>query len=328
MKTGSRALLHALAGLLIGTAATLPSLAAGAEYPSRPIQLIVPFSAGGQFDFLARLVAKAMSKDLKENIIVENVSGGGGNIGGAKAAAAAPDGYTLLEYGGNFAIAKYLSPKLAYDPIADFEPVAAISIAPHVILASNTFPAKTFKDMVEYGKAHPQALSYGSPGVGTSMQLTFEEIKEHFGFQAVHIPYRGGSNTLNDLAGGQVGLAIVAVAPALPFIQAGKIRALAVTGKQRAPSLPQVPTVAELGYTGFDSGSWAGIAVPKGTPVAIVNRLNKAVQSALNDPQIQQQLHALSFTLLPGPPKQLQDLIHQEAARYKPIIERLHLSTK
>lgn len=160
------------------------------------------------------------------------------------------------------------------------------------------------------------------------MQLTFEEIKQHFGFEAMQIPYRGGSNMLNDLAGGQIGVGIVAVAPALPFIQSGKIRALAVTSRERSPSLPDVPTIAELGYPGFDSGSWAGIAVPKGTPPQIVDRLNKAVNAALRDPEVLQRFHTLSFTPLPGTPEQFGRMITQEAQRYGPIIEKLHLAQK
>ncbi|WP_158215225.1 Bug family tripartite tricarboxylate transporter substrate binding protein [Candidimonas nitroreducens] len=327
MKIATLAPRLALCGLL-GLCAAAPALAADDAFPSRPIHLIVPFSAGGQFDFLARLVAKPMSKNLGQSIIVENVGGAGGNVGGAKVAASKPDGYTLLEYGGNFAIAKYLSPGLSYDPVADLEPVGAISIAPHVILASKSLPAKTFKDMVAYAKANPGKLSYGSPGVGTSMHLTFEEVRKHFGFQATQIPYRGGSNMLNDLAGGQIGVGIVAVAPALPFIQSGKIRAMAVTGKERAPSLPDVPTISELGYQGFDSGSWAGIAVPKGTPQKIVDRLNQAINAALHDPEVLQRFHELSFQALPGTPEQFHKMIDEEAQRYGPVVKALHLVQK
>lgn len=309
----------------IGLAAVSMNPAAASDYPTRPLQFIVPFSAGGQFDFLARVVAASMSKNLGQEIVVENVSGAGGNVGGARAANAKPDGYTLLEYGGNFAIAKYLTKNLSYDPVADFIPVAAISLAPHAVLVNNGLPAKDFKELVAYAKAHPDKLNYATPGVGTSMQLTFEEIKSHFGFPAVHIPYRGGSNALNDLASGQVDAGIVAVAPAMPFIESGQIRALAVTGPQRAQSLPDVPTISELGYEGFSSGSWAGIAVPKGTPAEIVKRLHAAVQAALKDPQVKERLASLSFTLLPGSQDDFVARIQDEARRYEPIIERLQL---
>lgn len=314
-----------LAAAAVSVAAISSQAAAQAEYPARPITLVVPFSAGGQFDFLGRLVASSMSKNLGQEIIVENVSGGGGNVGGAKVANAKPDGYTLLQYGGNLAIAKDLTSNLAYDPVGSFIPVAPISIAPHVVLMNNSLPVKDFKDLVNYAKAHPDRINYATPGVGTSMHLTFEEIRELFDFPATHIPYRGGSNALNDLASGQVQLGIVAVAPALPFIQSGKIRALAVTGESRAPSLPDVPTISELGHQGFSSGSWAGIAVPKGTPQAIVDRLAKAVSAAINDPQVSKRLEELSFTPLQGASADLKARIDDEARRYGPIIAKLGL---
>ncbi|WP_338881179.1 tripartite tricarboxylate transporter substrate binding protein [Achromobacter veterisilvae] len=320
-----------LASASLGLAAFLaaaPAQASGAAasgYPDKPIRLIVPFSAGGQFDYIARLVAVPLGKELGQSIIVENVGGGGGNLGGAKVANAPADGYTLLEYGGNFAIAKHLTPNLSFDPIADLAPVSGLSIAPHVVLVSSALPVKTFAELLAYAKAHPGKLSYGSPGVGSSMHLTFETIKQHFGLDAIHVPYRGGSNALNDLAGGQIDMGIVAVAPAMPFLASGKIRALAVTSARRAVSLPDVPSVAELGYPGFDSGSWAGIAVPKNTPRGIVDKLAAAVGRAMQDPQVLRALESQSFTPISGTPEQLRALIDEESARYGPLIEKLGL---
>ncbi|MBD9431706.1 tripartite tricarboxylate transporter substrate binding protein [Achromobacter sp. ACM03] len=319
-----------LAAVSLGLAALMagPAQAAGAGaagYSDKPIRFIVPFSAGGQFDYIARLVAVPLGKELGQTIIVENVGGGGGNLGGAKVANAPADGYTLLEYGGNFAIAKHLSPKLSFDPIADLAPVSGLSIAPHVVLVSSALPVKTFQELLAYARVNPGKLSYGSPGVGSSMHLTFETLKQHFGLDAIHVPYRGGSNALNDLAGGQIDIGIVAVAPAMPFIASGKIRALAVTSAKRAASLPEVPSVAELGYAGFDSGSWAGIAVPKGTPQEIIDRLNAAVGRAMQDAQVLEALASQSFTPIPGTPQQLRKLIDDESARYGPLIDKLGL---
>lgn len=315
---------------LASAAAVAPVHAADtpAKYPDKPIRLIVPFSAGGQFDYIARLVSVPLGKELGQTIIVENIGGGGGNLGGGKVASAAADGYTLLEYGGNFAIAKHLSPKLTYDPIADLAPVSGLSIAPHVVLVNSALPIKTFAELQAYAKANPGKLSYGSPGVGSSMHLTFETIKQHFGLDAVHVPYRGGSNALNDLAGGQIDVGIVAVAPAMPFIASGKIRALAVTSEERAASLPDVPSIAELGFAGFDSGSWAGIAVPKGTPPAVVDRLNAAIRRVMADPQVVQALESQSFKSIAGSPADMGKLIEQESARYGPLIQRLGLTAE
>lgn len=309
------------AGLLL----TSTSYADNTQYPERPLQMVVPFSAGGQFDLIARLVASSMSKSLGKEIIIENLGGAGGNIGGAKVAKAKPDGYTLLEYGGNFAVAKYLTKGLRYDPISDFEPIAALSMASHVVLINKDLPVSNFKELVAYSKKNPGKLNYASPGVGTSMHLTFEEIKSHFGIRATHIPYRGGSNALNDLAGGQVQMTIVAVAPAMPFIESGQIRALAVTGSERARSLPEVPTIAEMGYQGFSSGSWAGLVAPKGTPDAVITRLHQAAQDALKDPNVKNRLESLSFTTLAGSREDFKKLIKTEEERYGPLIQRLEL---
>jgi tripartite-type tricarboxylate transporter receptor subunit TctC len=328
-----RAATHRLAaaGLALSTLFAVGAVqaadAAPSTYPDKPIRLIVPFTAGGQFDYIARLVSVPLGKELGQTIIVENVGGGGGNLGGAKVANAAPDGYTLLEYGGNFAIAKHLSPKLTFDPIADLTPVSGLSIAPHVVLVSSALPVKTFGELLAYAKAHPGKLNYGSPGVGSSMHLTFETIKQHFGLDAVHVPYRGGSNALNDLAGGQIDVGIVAVAPAMPFITSGQIRALAVTSAQRAPSLPNVPAVSELGYAGFESGSWAGIAVPKNTPPEVVNRLNAAIHRAMRDPQLLHALESQSFKPIAGTPAEMRKRIDEESAHYGPLIKRLGLTS-
>lgn len=316
-----RLILAISAGLLLSTA----SYADNTQFPERPVQMVVPFSAGGQFDLVARLVASSMSKSLGTEIIIENLGGAGGNIGGAKVAKAKPDGYTLLEYGGNFAVAKYLTKGLRYDPIGDFEPIAALSLASHVVLVNKDLPVSNFKELVAYSKANPGKLNYATPGVGTSMHLTFEEIKSHFGIRATHIPYRGGSNALNDLAGGQVQMTIVAVAPAMPFIESGQIRALAVTGSERARSLPDVPTIAEMGYKDFSSGSWAGLVAPKGTPEAVINRLHQAAQEALKDPRVKDRLESLSFTALAGSRESFTNLIKTEEERYGPLIERLKL---
>ncbi|MFC4279064.1 Bug family tripartite tricarboxylate transporter substrate binding protein [Achromobacter aloeverae] len=295
------------------------------DYPSKPIRFIVPFSAGGQLDYVARLVAQPMGENLKQNVIVENVSGGGGNIGGMKAANAAPDGYTVLEYGGNYPIAKHLSPDLAYDPIGGFELVSGISIAPHVVLVADKLPVHNLGELAAYAKAHPGVLNYGSPGIGSSMNLTFEVIKQHFGIDAVHVPYRGGSNVLNDLAGGQISVGVVAVAPAMPMIKAGKIRAIAVTSSERVAALPGVATVAESGFPGYSSGSWAGLAVPKGTPKAVVERLNQAVRAAVADARVREDLLTQSFTPIAGTPEELAARVRQESDSYGPLIKRLGL---
>ena len=317
--------LRLMAAMVPAVLALLAPPAQAGGYPSKPIRFIVPFSAGGQLDYVARLVAKPMSRDLGQSVIVENDGGAGGTVAGAKAANAAPDGYTLLEYGENFPIAKHLMPGLSYDPVAAFTMVSGISLSPHIILVASQLPIHDLKELAAYSKAHPGTLSYGSPGLGSSMNLTFEIIKQHFGIDAVHVPYRGGANMLTDLAGGQINAGVIAVSPAMPLIKSGKVRAIAITSAARDPVLPDVPTVAESGYPGYSSGSWAGVAVPKGTPPAVIARLNQAVQAALADPQVKQALLSQSFAAIGGTPEQLAQRVSRESERYGPLIKQLGL---
>ncbi len=317
--------LRLLAAMVPAVLALLCSPARASDFPSRPIRFIVPFSAGGQLDYVARLIAKPMSRELGQSVIVENDSGAGGTVAGAKVAIAAPDGYTLLEYGENFPIAKHLIPHLSYDPVHAFAMVSGISLSPHIILVARQLPVHNLRELAAYGKAHPGALSYGSPGLGSSMNLTFEMIKRHFGIDAVHVPYRGGANMLTDLAGGQINVGVIAVSPAMPLIKSGKVRAIAITSATRDAVLPDVPTVAESGYPGYTSGSWAGVAVPKGTPPAVISRLNQAVLAALADPRVKQALAAQSFTAIGGTPEQLTQRVRRDSDRYGPLIRKLGL---
>lgn len=309
---------------VLSAGAAWPLAASAATYPAGPVTLVVPFSAGGQFDSIARLVGKAMSADLGQPVIIQNVGGAGGNIAASRVARAKPDGHTVLMYGGNFAVAGSLYKKLDYDPIEDFAPVSRVSIAPHVIMASPKLGVTSFAQLRE--RAKNQKLTYGSPGVGTSMHLAFETVKDHYGMDILHVPYRGGANVMTDLAGGQIDLGIIAVGPALEFIRAGKVVPLAVTSAKRSPALPQVPSVAELGMTGFDAGSWSGFAVPRGTPAEVVSRLNASVRAALEVPEVRRVFEEQSFLPLPGTPSEMQQFVALEARRYAPLIQKLNLA--
>lgn len=310
---------------MMATGATWPLMArAATPYPSGPLTLVVPFSAGGQFDGIARLVGKAMSAELGQSLIVENIGGAGGNIAAARVARSKPDGYTLLMYGGNFAVARSLYKKLDYDPIEDFAPISRVSTAPHVIMASPKLGISTFAQLRERAKGGK--LSYGSPGVGTSMHLAFEMVKDHFKLDVLHVPYRGGANVMTDLAGGQIDVGIIAVGPALEFIRNGTVVPLAVTSAVRSPALAQVPSTTELGMKGFDAGSWSGFSVPRKTPPEIVARLNAAVRAALESPEVKRQFEDQSFLSLAGTPEEMQRFVALEAKRYAPIIQKLNLA--
>ena len=310
---------HCLLGLI-----ALPLSARAATYPSGPVTLVVPFSAGGQFDAIARAVGKAMAADLGQPVIIENVGGAGGNIAASRVARGKADGHTLLMYGGNLAIARSLYKKLDYDPLGDFATVSRISIAPHVVMASRKSGITTFAQLQQ--QARGGKLAYGSPGVGTSMHLTFEIVKDHFNLDVLHVPYKGGANVMTDLVGGQVDVGVIAVGPALEFIRGGKVVPLAVTSGKRSPALPQVPSVAELGMKDFDAGSWSGLAVPKNTPADVVARLNAAVRNAVAAPDVRRLFEEQSFVASAGTPAEMRQFIQAEAQRFGPIIQKLNLA--
>jgi len=309
---------------LAALAATLCLPARAADWPTGSLTLVVPFSPGGQFDSIAREVARAMSVDLGQTIIVENIGGAGGNIAASKVARARPDGTTLLMYGGNFAVAREMYGTLEYDPDADFVPVSRLTIAPHVVMAARKTQLASFMQMVEQAN-NGAAFTYGSPGVGSSMHLIFETLKAHFHFDALHVPYKGGTNVMTDLVGGQIDLGIIAVGPALEFIRTGRVIALGVTSKARSPVLPDVPSISELGMAELDAGSWSGLAAPRGTPAAVIARLNQAAKAALQAPEVVHMFERQSFLATPGSPDAMRQFIALEKARFGPLARTLRL---
>lgn len=305
------------AGAMLSCAALA---SAAGKYPDKPVKLVVPFSAGGQFDIAARMLAQFASKELGQAVIVENVPGGGGNIGAAKVATAPADGYTLLTLGGNHTIAQALYAKPGFRIDTDFTPISMVTVAPHVVLVNAALPVKTFPELVSQAKRNPGTLSYGSPGIGTSMHLTFEMIKSNYGMDILHVPYKGGANMLADLAAGQVKVGIVALAPAKEFISTGRIRPLAVTSKTRSPALPDVPSLSELGYPALDAGSWMGLAGPKNLPSDIVQRWNGIVHAFLADPASKAKLEEMAFRLTPTSPAEFDKQLRSEVDTYARVV--------
>jgi tripartite-type tricarboxylate transporter receptor subunit TctC len=316
--TGFKQLSRMLAaGAMLSCAAL--ACAAG-KYPDKPVKLVVPFSAGGQFDIAARMLAQFASKELGQAVIIENVPGGGGNIGAAKVAGAAADGYSLLTLGGNHTIAQALYAKPGFRIDTDFTPISMVTVAPHVVLVNAALPVNTFPELVSQSKRNPGTLSYGSPGIGTSMHLTFEMIKANYGMDILHVPYKGGANMLADLAAGQIKVGIVALAPAKEFISTGRIRPLAVTSKTRSPALPDVPSLSELGYPSLDAGSWMGLAGPKNLPPDIVRRWNGIVHAFLADPASKAKLEEMAFRLTPTSPAEFDKLLRAEVDTYAKVV--------
>lgn len=301
---------------------------AAGKYPEKTVKLVVPFSAGGQFDIAARMLAQFASKELGQSVIVENVPGGGGNIGATKIATAPADGYSLLTLGGNHTIAQALYAKPGFRIDTDFTPISMVTVAPHVVLVNASLPVNTFPELVSQAKRNPGTLSYGSPGIGTSMHLTFEMIKANYGLDILHVPYKGGANMLADLAAGQIKTGIVALAPAREFIASGRIRPLAVTSKARSPALPDVPSLSELGYPALDAGSWMGLAGPKNLPPDIVQRWNGIVHAFLADPANKAKLEEMAFRLTPSTPGEFDRQLRSEVEAYGKVVRENRITAQ
>lgn len=272
----------------------LASFAARAQaWPSRPVTLIVPFTAGGNVDTTARLIAQRLQDRLKQSVVIDNIAGAGGLVGVQRAVQAAPDGHTLvMAFDGPIAITRYINPAaVRFDPGTDLLPVALTTTAPMVLVARPNLGVDSLAGLVALARRQPGRLSYATSGVGTVLHLAMEMIKQRAGIFAVHIPYRGGAQIATDVIGGQVDLAMMVSTSATPHVQAGRLKALAVTGAQRLPSLPGVPTLTELpDFKGLVVDSWTGVFAPARTPGAIVERLNTEINAVLAQDEVRQKL--------------------------------------
>ncbi|MGH8617753.1 MAG: tripartite tricarboxylate transporter substrate binding protein [Burkholderiales bacterium] len=277
-----------IAGLL--AAAALP--AAAQTYPDRPIRLVVPYAPGGGTDLTSRLIALRLTESFKQQVIVDNRAGGASNIGAEIVARSAPDGYTLMMAGISFSINVSIFPKLGYDPIKDFDPVSLVATVPLIVVVHPSVPAANIKELIALAKAKPGTLNYASGGAGTANHIAGELFKYMTNTDIVHVPYKGGGPALADVVGGQVQLLFNTMTSTVGFMNSGKLRALAVTGKQRSPGVPSVPTVAEAGVPGYDVGAWFGIVVPRGTPKPIVTRLNGEIVRIARLPEAREQFVA------------------------------------
>ncbi|MDR7947826.1 Bug family tripartite tricarboxylate transporter substrate binding protein [Achromobacter aegrifaciens] len=311
--------------VLAGLGAALLPLAARAEaYPSRPITLVVPFPAGGSVDLIGRLYADALGKALGTSVIIENRDGAGGAIGSKRVARAAPDGYTLVASSQSSHLANPLMRNdLGYDPIKDFVSISQLSRTPNVLVTNAAVPARNLAEFVALLKARPDQLHYATAGIGSMGQLNAELLKNTLQLQAVHVPYRGGAPLINALLSDQAQFALDNLAPFLPHIQVGKMRALAVAAPKRLDSLPDVPTFEELGYPVLNSMSWIGLAAPAGTPPDIVQKLLAAVRTAATEDGMPQSLEKAGA--LPPEnqtPQQFTAMMSERLALYKDLIDR------
>ena len=312
--------LHRRALLRHACAAALLAPLAAAAGAAAPLRLVVPFAAGGPADTLARAVAPVLAEQLGQPVLVDNRPGAGGLLGAAQVARAAPDGQTLLlANSSTHSIAPLLQPRPAYDPLADFTPLAALADAPGVVLVPRQSPARTLDEFIALARRQPGRLSYGSSGHGTIVHLATEDFKARTGTYIVHIPYRGTALALADLAAGTIDLLLDSLLTGLAAAQDGRVRALAVTSAQRSPLAPGLPAVAER-LPGFEAVTWFGLVGPRGLPAEQVTRLNQAVQRTLADPALHAQLARLGAEPTGGSPDALARRLADEARRWRAVI--------
>lgn len=313
-------LLAALPGAAFAQAATWPG--------AKPITLIVPYSAGGSVDFNARLVATKLGERLKQSVVIENVTGAGGAIGVAKAANAAPDGYTLVAGPDSaIAIGKLINPAaFKFDPLKDLAPVGMLNTAPMVLVARPGLPAASYADFVKLAKAAPGKYNYATSGVGTVLQLAMELLKEKSGIFVTHVPYRGGAQIATDVIGNQVDLAMLVSTSAIPHVNGNRLKALGVTGSKRLEALPTVPTFDEMpGLKGYSMLSWTGIFAPANTPPAIVGRLNQELNAVLKDPEVRAKLTEQGAQPGSGSAEELAKFVQAEYARNQKIVQAANI---
>jgi len=298
---------------------TLAAPARADDYPTKPVRVVVAFTAGGTTDMLARSVSQQLAQRFKQSFVVDNRPGAGGNIGTEFVVRSPADGYTMLVNSvGPISINQTLYKKLNYDPLTDLVPVVQIADVPNVLVVHPSLPVKSFEEFVAYAKANPGKLNYSSTGVGTSSHLSGFMLTERIGTQATHIPYKG-ADALNDLLSGRVQFMFATIPSVMPHIQAGKLRALAVSSAKRSRSLPDLPTVAEKGFPGFEAGSWFGFFAPKGTPQDVIAKVNQAVNEAL--PSLQAQMIREGADPVGGSPKQFGDFTRKEYVKWKAVVK-------
>ncbi len=306
--------------LTLGAAALLAGPAAAQSWPAKPVRVVVAFTAGGTSDMLARSVSQQLQDKLKQSFVVDNKPGAGGNLGTEIVVRAPADGYTLIVNSvGPMAVNPTLYPKLPYDPLTDLIPIAQIANVPNVLVVHPSVPAKTLDEFVAHAKANPGKLNCSSTGIGTSSHLSCFVLARRAGFEAVHVPYKG-ADALRDLLAGRIQFMFATIPSVKPHIDAGTLRAIAVSSLKRSRSLPDVPTVAERGYPGFEAGSWFGFFAPKGTPAEVVATLNKAVNEIIGVSTIEAQMVKEGADPAGGTPQQFGAFVRSEFEKWRVVV--------
>jgi tripartite-type tricarboxylate transporter receptor subunit TctC len=311
--------------LTVALFATLSLAAAAQEYPSKPIRILVGYTAGGAVDVVARRVGQHLSDTLKQPVIVENKPGAGTNIAVKSLIDSQPDGYTLMLTANALAANMALYTPAPFDAEKDVTPVALVGRIPVVIAAGANTPYASLQGLIQAAKAKPGTINYATPGNGSTPHLAMELFTRAAGIQLAHVPYKGGSQAITDVLGGQLPLVAVNALEVVPHVKAGKLRVLAVMSPTRSAMLPDTPTIAESGYAGFEASVWYGLIAPAKTPQPIVDKLYAAVQKALAAPDVQKRISDVGGEVTPGTPAQFGKLIHDERVRYEKLVREANI---
>jgi tripartite-type tricarboxylate transporter receptor subunit TctC len=317
-------------GLWLGSPHLMQADLAQAEpYPLRPIKIIVPTPAGGPVDVIARLVGNYLSPAIGQGVVIDNRPGAGNTLGSKEAALAEPDGYTLLySSASGLVLAPMLQKNAGYDPLASYDPIALVAQSSTILVVHPSVPATSVRDLVAYAKANPGKVNFSSGGIGVLPHLIGEWFKSTAGVDIVHVPYRGGGPSINDLVGGQVQMTFEGTSVLVPLIQAGKLRALATTSAKRIAELPDLPTMAESGFPGFVSTSWTGLLAPAHTPRAVIDKLNATINEGLRSADFKAALARLNNEPLGGTPQDFTDMIKGDIAKWAPVVKGLGLKAE
>jgi len=308
--------------LIAAALAAFPHITFAQSYPARPVTMVAGFAAGGAVDTIARIVAKRLSDRLGQNVVVDNKPGAGGVLATQQIARSTPDGYTiLLAAVGSLAVSPHLVPNIGYDPLRDLAPITMAVVFSNVIVAHPSFPAKTLAEFVQLAKASPGKIAYGSSGIGGIGHLAGELFAQTAGIEITHVAYKGGAPAVQDLLGGQIPVIFGTPVSTLPYIKAGKIRALATTGLTRAAILPDVPTVAESGYPGFDAINWYAYVAPARTPKDVIARLNREITEILKARDVREQLDLHGVEAKPGTSEELAKFMESELATWGKVVK-------
>ncbi len=309
------------AAALLACAASTHALAQGGAYPNRPLRFIVPYAAGGNGDIVSRIIAQKLITQIGQQIVIDNRGGAGGNIGAELAARAAPDGYSIMLGTNTHVINMSLFAKLGYDIQRDFAPISLATSAPMVLVIHPSLPAKTVKEFIALAKAYPNKLNYGTGGSGSSAHVITELFRSMAGVQLTHVAYKGVAQATTDLIAGQIQVQFNSTSTALAHMQAGRVRALAISTAARSSAAPGLPTIAESGLPGFDASIWQGVFAPAKTPADIVTRLNREIVAVLGASDVKEQLRVQGLDTLPSTAEQFGAFVREEIAKWAKVIK-------